>query len=176
MATSTAGCRGSWFLRDDERSGSSPGDSPMGLRLPLDSVPWVAEKDYPWHATQGPDRNPDLPELPKEFPYRHLQIDAPSPRTAAVAPAARPKRGGREKQPRSDEDPTRRPAAGRIARRGSSAPRCASSRAMDGCTSSCRRWSDGRLSGSHRRHRNDRRRNWACRSSSKAKRRRAIRA
>ncbi len=44
---------GSWFLRD-ETLYLTPGDSPMGLRLPLDSVPWVAEKDYPWIYPRDP--------------------------------------------------------------------------------------------------------------------------
>jgi uncharacterized protein (DUF2126 family) len=60
---------GAWFLRDDDTLWLIPGDSPMGLRLPLDSVPWVAEKDFPWLRPQDPS-NPKLPELPKEFPYR----------------------------------------------------------------------------------------------------------
>jgi transglutaminase-like putative cysteine protease len=38
---------GSWFLRD-ERMYLMPGDSPMGLRLPLDSQPWVSKADYPY--------------------------------------------------------------------------------------------------------------------------------
>jgi uncharacterized protein (DUF2126 family)/transglutaminase-like putative cysteine protease len=38
---------GPWFLRD-ERMYLLPGDSPMGYRLPLDSLPWVAEGDYPY--------------------------------------------------------------------------------------------------------------------------------
>ena len=35
---------GDWFLRE-ERCYLMPGDSPMGLRLPLDSQPWWAKKD-----------------------------------------------------------------------------------------------------------------------------------
>ncbi len=60
---------GAWFLRDDDTLWLLPGDSPMGLRLPLDSIPWVTEKDYPWVWQQDPS-NPKLPELPKEFPYQ----------------------------------------------------------------------------------------------------------
>lgn len=37
---------GPWFFRD-ERMYLMPGDSPMGYRLPLDSVPWVSKTDYP---------------------------------------------------------------------------------------------------------------------------------
>jgi uncharacterized protein (DUF2126 family) len=59
---------GSWFLRDDDTLWLIPGDSPMGLRLPIDSIPWVAEKDYPWIRQQDPSQ-PKLPELPREFPY-----------------------------------------------------------------------------------------------------------
>ncbi|HEX5221760.1 MAG TPA: transglutaminase family protein, partial [Verrucomicrobiae bacterium] len=60
---------GAWFLRDDETLWLIPGDSAMGLRLPLDSIPWVADKEYPWNWQQDPS-NPHLPQLPKEFPYR----------------------------------------------------------------------------------------------------------
>jgi len=37
---------GPWFFRD-ERMYLIPGDSPMGYRLPLDSLPWVGAADYP---------------------------------------------------------------------------------------------------------------------------------
>jgi uncharacterized protein (DUF2126 family)/transglutaminase-like putative cysteine protease len=37
---------GPWFLRQ-EHMFLLPGDSPMGYRLPLDSLPWVAQTDYP---------------------------------------------------------------------------------------------------------------------------------
>ena len=60
---------GTWFLRDDDTLWLIPGDSAMGLRLPLDSIPWVTEKDYPWVRQQDPSQ-PKLPELPREFPYR----------------------------------------------------------------------------------------------------------
>nr|WP_316641065.1 transglutaminase family protein [uncultured Roseateles sp.] len=44
---------GPWFFRD-ERMYLFPGDSPMGYRLPLDSLPWVAEADFPFHIEQDP--------------------------------------------------------------------------------------------------------------------------
>jgi uncharacterized protein (DUF2126 family)/transglutaminase-like putative cysteine protease len=52
---------GIWFLRS-ERMFLIPGDSPMGLRLPLDSLPWVAPADHPIQY----ERDPMVPlgELP----------------------------------------------------------------------------------------------------------------
>ncbi len=53
---------GAWFFRP-ERMYLVPGDSPMGLRLPLDSIPWVKESEYPHLHEQDPmaERMP-LPE------------------------------------------------------------------------------------------------------------------
>jgi uncharacterized protein (DUF2126 family) len=50
---------GPWFLRA-ERCYLVPGDSPIGLRLPLDSQPWVKSTNYPYHYEQDPmeDRDP----------------------------------------------------------------------------------------------------------------------
>ncbi|HSW24875.1 MAG TPA: transglutaminase family protein, partial [Burkholderiaceae bacterium] len=44
---------GPWFFRD-ERMYLFPGDSPMGYRLPLDSLPWVSKGDYPNHVEADP--------------------------------------------------------------------------------------------------------------------------
>ena len=44
---------GPWFFRD-ERMYLFPGDSPMGYRLPLDSLPWVKAADYPYHIETDP--------------------------------------------------------------------------------------------------------------------------
>ncbi|PLQ01967.1 transglutaminase family protein [Cupriavidus pauculus] len=68
-----------WFVRD-ERMYLLPGDSPMGYRLPLDSLPWVSKADYPWQFEQDPfaPRSP----LPTAAPLR-----AQSP-AAAYSPAA----------------------------------------------------------------------------------------
>ncbi len=53
---------GPWFFRD-ERMYLIPGDSPMGYRLPLDSLPWVSATDYPYHIEQDPTAQRDaLPE------------------------------------------------------------------------------------------------------------------
>jgi uncharacterized protein (DUF2126 family)/transglutaminase-like putative cysteine protease len=52
---------GSWFLRR-ERCYLSPGDSPMGLRLPLDSLPWAAPEDRP--QLHAPDPNQGFAKLP----------------------------------------------------------------------------------------------------------------
>ena len=84
---------GSWFLRDDDTLWLIPGDSPMGLRLPLDSVPWVAEKDFPWNWQQDPSAK--LSELPKEFPYQQRFIAGAPGSVAqtsqsAVSPVSKP--------------------------------------------------------------------------------------
>jgi uncharacterized protein (DUF2126 family) len=44
---------GPWFLRR-ERLFLTPGDSPMGYRLPVDSLPWVAPLDHPYVVQPDP--------------------------------------------------------------------------------------------------------------------------
>ncbi len=56
---------GPWFLRDDDTLWLIPGDSPMGLRLPLDSIPWVSKSDYP--HVHSPDPTRPLQPLPQRF-------------------------------------------------------------------------------------------------------------
>jgi uncharacterized protein (DUF2126 family)/transglutaminase-like putative cysteine protease len=52
---------GPWFLRDD-RMYLLPGDSPMGYRLPLDSLPWVKAADAQHLIPQDPfEQRPPLP-------------------------------------------------------------------------------------------------------------------
>ncbi|HTP95771.1 MAG TPA: transglutaminase family protein [Burkholderiales bacterium] len=51
---------GSWFLRA-ERCYLIPGDSALGYRLPLDSLPWVTAGDYPW--VHQPDPSQAFPPL-----------------------------------------------------------------------------------------------------------------
>ena len=116
---------GSWFLRDDDTLWLIPGDSAMGLRLPLDSVPWVSEKDYPWLRQQDPSE-PDLPELPKEFPYRlrpelsgqRFMRGGGAPSAAGYGPGQRAQKLGKpEEKPelKPDEDPNRQPVQGESA-------------------------------------------------------------
>src|SRR5204863_388102 len=50
-----------WYLRNDHCF-LVAGDSPLGFRLPLDSLPWARAADLPW--VYPPDANVDLPPLP----------------------------------------------------------------------------------------------------------------
>jgi uncharacterized protein (DUF2126 family)/transglutaminase-like putative cysteine protease len=52
---------GRWFLRQEQMF-LIPGDSPMGYRLPLESLPWVAPGDYPHIYERDPLA--ERPELP----------------------------------------------------------------------------------------------------------------
>ena len=57
---------GRWFLRP-EHLFLIPGDSPIGYRLPLDSLPWVTKEDYPYVFEQ--DLHVDRPPLPTRQMY-----------------------------------------------------------------------------------------------------------
>jgi uncharacterized protein (DUF2126 family) len=114
-------------LRDDDTLWLIPGDSPMGLRLPLDSIPWVAEKDFPWLRQPDPSQE-TWPELPREFPYR-VRPELARQRFLAGAGAATPSGEGRGQRaqklgdlpPRAEpdlppnENPLRQPAPGQSA-------------------------------------------------------------
>ncbi len=82
---------GPWFLRS-ERCYLVPGDSPMGLRLPLDSQPWTASGDYPF--VHAPDPTREFPSLPAHAEIRRqfresappLIVDQrPQPKESAAA-------------------------------------------------------------------------------------------
>ena len=80
---------GPWFVRA-ERLYLIPGDSPMGFRLPLDSLPWVLPGDYVWPTP--PDPTQPLPPLPAA-----ARIVAQAPRSPSEeADAAFGERGGRQ--------------------------------------------------------------------------------
>ncbi|WP_454674002.1 transglutaminase family protein [Achromobacter pestifer] len=78
---------GPWFLRD-ERMYLFPGDSPMGYRLPLDSLPWVDEADAPVVVDRDPyDARRSLPG-PAQLLTQHAR-----PTTSQV-PGQAPHGGG----------------------------------------------------------------------------------
>jgi uncharacterized protein (DUF2126 family) len=78
---------GPWFFRD-ERMYLVPGDSPMGLRLPLDSMPWTTKADYPYLIEEDPF-TPRAP-LPAFAEIRQQGIGRPArPATPLVASTAR---------------------------------------------------------------------------------------
>jgi uncharacterized protein (DUF2126 family) len=70
---------GAWFLRS-ERMYLYPGDSPMGYRLPLDSLPWATPEDQFQPGERDPfDPRPPLP------PYAAMRT-RPEPRLRFAAP------------------------------------------------------------------------------------------
>jgi uncharacterized protein (DUF2126 family) len=83
---------GPWYFRP-EHCFLLPGDSPMGFRLPLESLPWVRAGDYPYIYEQDPletrsalSRRPAQP-YQRQAPLQPVppapQVSAPSvPRTA----------------------------------------------------------------------------------------------
>ena len=110
---------GAWFLRP-EHLFLIPGDSPMGFRLPLDSLPWVAPNDDP-HVLRARS------VCRRRRRCRRAQSVTVQRRAGARRGPRRRRRG-----PDAAEALENRPRA-------SCAPRSASSRATGGCTSSCRR-------------------------------------
>ncbi len=52
---------GPWYLRG-QHCLLVPGDSPLGLRLPLDSLPWARDTDMPW--VHPPDPTQEFDDLP----------------------------------------------------------------------------------------------------------------
>jgi uncharacterized protein (DUF2126 family) len=80
---------GTWFLRR-ERLYLLPGDSPMGYRLPLDSLPWVEQGEAPFLAEADPfeARAP----LARRAQQRHLPMSA-APTRDPRQPQGRPRLG-----------------------------------------------------------------------------------
>jgi uncharacterized protein (DUF2126 family)/transglutaminase-like putative cysteine protease len=82
---------GPWFFRDD-RMYLIPGDSPMGYRLPLESLPWVGKSDYPYLIQQDP-MAPTQP-LPGFGAPQGYPMQGPTP-PAAESPRVQQLRGFR---------------------------------------------------------------------------------
>ncbi|MGD9209839.1 MAG: transglutaminase family protein, partial [Desulfobacteraceae bacterium] len=83
---------GSWPFRDN-RMFLLPGDSPAGLRLPLSSLPWVAEEDFPHEYGLDPmaDRGP----LPNRYAGQKVLQKGPAEKT----------KNGIRPQPKPYDDP-----------------------------------------------------------------------
>jgi uncharacterized protein (DUF2126 family) len=63
---------GRWFLRD-ERCYLIPGDSPLGLRLPLDSLPWAAATDRPTIHAPDPFQKQQVLPRRKQFVFQETK-------------------------------------------------------------------------------------------------------
>ena len=107
---------GPWFLKS-ERLLLFPGDSPMGLRLPLDSLPWVSKSDYPYLHELDP--TVPRPALPKREEFRQRYLHSATPNSIKARPGTLPPRSGlSEEEARKAallEDPARVPQRGESA-------------------------------------------------------------
>jgi uncharacterized protein (DUF2126 family)/transglutaminase-like putative cysteine protease len=70
---------GPWHFRSG-RMYLVPGDSPMGYRLPLDSIPWVSESEYPYLYEQDPMEERSPLQDPAAVAKRLRISDAPGAR------------------------------------------------------------------------------------------------
>jgi uncharacterized protein (DUF2126 family) len=99
---------GPWFIRN-ETLWLLPGDSPMGLRLPLDSLPWVKPGDYPWIMPLDPFQElPPLPPRPDRAGQHYIAGREPA-RASGLGPGQRRQRLG-ELPPESVDDVLRSPS------------------------------------------------------------------
>jgi uncharacterized protein (DUF2126 family) len=101
---------GRWFLRT-EHMFLIPGDSPVGLRLPLDSLPWVTPAQYPYlHAV-----DPFAARAP--LPRGEARLQTPGALRGQAewdGGGGMPRAGGLRRQDRPDEDDVTADAAGRV--------------------------------------------------------------
>ena len=96
---------GPWFLRA-ERMYLLPGDSPMGFRLPLDSLPWVSpEIRDGWLPLDPFAALPPLPVPPGHQPWPHVGLNA-APVPIAQQSGRSPSFGG---SPREESEQPWRP-------------------------------------------------------------------
>ena len=88
---------GPWPTRDG-RVLVLPGDSPLGLRLPLESLPWIAEDDYPYQV----ERDPFDPRPPLHRGRQAMTSRAPG-RAEPAAAQVQQRSAARPSQPRKTE-------------------------------------------------------------------------
>ena len=92
---------GPWHFRGG-RCFLVPGDSPMGMRLPLDSQPWVAPQDR--ERIEGPDPAQPVAKLP---PHQALVQGHASAQASATVPAPAPAAGSADDRvPKKGESAT----------------------------------------------------------------------
>ncbi len=78
---------GAWFLRE-ERCYLVPGDSPLGFRLPLDSLPWASKADFPFlHEPDPMQQFPPLPQRQRVMPKAKAPVTGPATLAAERRPA-----------------------------------------------------------------------------------------
>ena len=109
---------GPWFLRS-ERCYLIPGDSPIGFRLPLDSLPHVSAADYPYVNEQDPfeERQP-LPPRPEKDLQKYFSSEWLEARGLSGGEPGRLAQGIRQQRPLVQEvspDLFRPPARGESA-------------------------------------------------------------
>ncbi len=106
---------GAWFFRD-QRMYLHPGDSPMGYRLPLDSLPWVKSTDFPYHIEADPFAPREALPAAAAIRGQYLDGGAVALQGHDYAPGAGPGDAAHaETTGESPADPSRAPAPGESA-------------------------------------------------------------
>ncbi len=105
---------GPWFFRDD-RMYLIPGDSPMGYRLPLDSLPWVSAADYPWQHAHDPFAAPAPLRSAAQLRMQYREVSAEAGSAGFADPAALAEAYAPDAPDAHNADAARLPARGESA-------------------------------------------------------------